>query len=257
VSGAVSARTIGLSLCGENPVSAAPMRTAATAKRSRSRPVVQSRTGGVGEQGCDSGDMSARNRSWIVPAVSFVDLADTFHRANARVMQARAAAARRDVAYAATPDGLAEAQRCLDLSAAGDDRDPLQTLVTAGVRAAAAEFRQRCVKGEPEPGDGYLFPLPLNEHTPLASLLVQLNVLGTWRIKSTGDATVQLLRIDVATGDRHRCTITLPRPPAEGLTLPGVVRTAFTDPRSAGKVKRLLGEMSREVVATVMEECSV
>ena len=68
---------------------------------------------------------------------SFSALAERWHTLNTQLIDARKIAARKDKDYRATPDGLAESQRRLDLS--GDDTDADRAKLARAHHAAEVE----------------------------------------------------------------------------------------------------------------------
>ena len=179
---------------------------------------------------------------------SFSALAERWHTLNTQLIDARKIAARKDKDYRATPDGLAESQRRLDLS--GDDTDADRAKLARAHHAAeveaAKEFRARAARWKVSSSDGYLFALPLGETTPLAAFFVDTHVLGTWRInpETNGPVSVRLLRVHVD-GTRVRRKFSHPRPTdgQPGPTLPGVIRAAAADRQLVNRLTGLFGDV--------------
>lgn len=187
------------------------------------------------------------------------DLQVRLEKVRAELMVARARRDRAAIAYASTPDGMAETVRRWEL-ASPDENPGLAAVVAAGVAAADEEYLTRLVNSEGTPADtdGLLRALLLPPAgDPVGEVLAAHRVMGTFRQSDksllTGVTRVSLLRLTEA-GERVRATVTYS--PAlladqDQTTLADVVRSAASRP---GPGRERLRQVLGPVAASALDE---
>lgn len=163
--------------------------------------------------------------------------------------------------YRATTDGLARSLRAIErgMSTPETPRKELKRLTQLHVNAemaAAKEYAERTHNWGHKPGDGHLFACPMGGSRRLNSVLVAVDLLGTYRVDPTlvAAGTPQetfLVRLALPVdGSMRRSRVTVPASlrTGEDLTLLSVLEYAIADSRQVVKIHRLLGEpLAQEV----------
>lgn len=127
---------------------------------------------------------------------------------------ARAKARAAHLAYAATPNGMAELARRWELSA-GQMREQMGELLAAAVAAADQEYRERIERGNHSDTDGWLRPVLLpGTDDELTQRLIAGRIMGTFRhsvsAQRAGATRVRIHRLS-EDGVRSSVSVTYPK----------------------------------------------
>lgn len=153
-----------------------------------------------------------------------------------------------DLAYRATPDGLGESLRKVEIAQrSGADVSTIESMLRRHVQAeqaAAAEYRDRTSRWGHGQWDGLLYACPTGDDEPFTQWAIDQHITGTYRVHPEAQGTVKVTIARALPNNRYRRTWVLHTPGSlvtgSGITLLQVFTLARADQRQQAKLDRLL-----------------
>lgn len=154
-----------------------------------------------------------------------------------------------DLVYRATPDGLGESLRAVEVTQRAGARasviEPMLRRHVQAERAAAAEYRDRTSRWGHGQWDGLLYACPTGDDEPFTQWAIANHITGTYRVHPDGQETVKVTIVRALPNNQYRRTWVLHSPQERvtggGITLLQVFTLARADQRQQAKLDRLLG----------------
>lgn len=148
--------------------------------------------------------------------------------------------------FRSTPDGMGEAMRDAELSAATHGPTSRQVRrryreIINAERAAADEYQARAARWGHRDGDGPLYALLLG-NTPWAAIARNAGLVGTYRVapEEHEETTVTVALYNRET--RARARLSHPRPTAGRLTVDEILAAAAANPLMHERISRVLNQ---------------
>lgn len=151
--------------------------------------------------------------------------------------------------YRATPDGLSESLRSIEVAQrSGAGSSTIDAMLRDHVRAeqvAADEYRTRAARWGHGQWDGFLYACPTGDDEVFSQWAIDNHITATYRVHPDGEDMVKVTVIRGLPGGKRRRTWVLVNPgfvvKGSGLTLLQVFTLARGDARQQAKLDRLLG----------------